>query len=132
MNTFVYLHHILMLTKDETVKNLYCQQIELAFEENWANEIHHIAKQYNIIIEEAYVNSLSREKRKTYITNMITEYGFNQLKSKQTSMKKIQELKYEKLEIQNYLLELHPDIAQLSPLSSMPIRKRNNASFGCM
>ena len=42
---------------------------------------------------------------------MITEYGFNQLKSKQTSMKKIQELKYEKFEMQNYLLELQPDIA---------------------
>ena len=42
---------------------------------------------------------------------MITEYGFYQLKLKQTSMKKIQELKYEKFEIQNYLLELQPDIA---------------------
>ena len=48
--------------------------------------MHHLAKQYSIV-EEAYVKSLSREKWKTYITNMITEYGFNQLKSKQTSKK---------------------------------------------
>ena len=31
---FVYLHHILMLTKDEPVKNFFYQQLELAFEEN--------------------------------------------------------------------------------------------------
>ena len=37
---------------------------------------------------EGYVKLLSREKWKTYVTNMITGYGFNQLKSKQTSMKK--------------------------------------------
>ena len=67
-----------MLTDDESVKNLYYQQSELAFEENWANEIHHLAKQYNIIIEERYVKSLSREKWKRYIANMTTEYGFNQ------------------------------------------------------
>ena len=77
---FVYLHHILMLTNDEPMKNLYYQQLDLAFEENWANEIHHLAKQYSIIVEEDYVKSLSREKWKTY-TNKITEYGFNQLKS---------------------------------------------------
>ena len=59
---FDYLHNILMLTDDESVKNLYYQQSELAFEENWANEIHHLAKQYNIIIEERYVKSISREK----------------------------------------------------------------------
>ena len=94
---FVYLHHILMLTNNEPVKNLYFQQLDLAFEENWANEIHHLAKQYSTIVEEGYGKSLSREKWKTYITNKITEYGFNQLKSKQTSMKKIQELKYELL-----------------------------------
>ena len=67
-----------MLTDDESVKNLYYQQSDLAFEENWANEIHHLAKQYNIIIEERYVKSLSREKWKRYIANMTTEYGFNQ------------------------------------------------------
>ena len=67
-----------MLTDDESVKNLYYQQSDLAFEENWANEIHHLAKQYNIIIEERYVKSLSREKWKIYIANMTTEYGFNQ------------------------------------------------------
>ena len=78
---FVYFHHILMLTNDEPMKNLYYQQLDLAFEENWANEIHHLAKQYSIIIEEDYVKSLSREKWKTYITNKITEYGFSQLKS---------------------------------------------------
>ena len=62
------------------MKNLYYQQPELAFEENWANEIHHLAKQYNIIVEQGYVKSLSREKWKTYIANMTTEYGLNQLK----------------------------------------------------
>ena len=67
-----------MLADDESVKNLYYQQSQLAFEENWANEIHHLAKQYNIIIEERYVKSLSREKWKRYIANMTTEYGFNQ------------------------------------------------------
>ena len=83
-----------MLTSEEPAKNLYYQKLELAFEENWANQIHHLEKQ-NIIVEEAYAKSLSREKWKTYITNMITEHGFNQLKSKETSMKKIQELIYE-------------------------------------
>ena len=100
-----------MLTNHEPVKNLYYQHLELAFEENWANEIHHLAKHYKFIVEERYLKSLSREKWKTYITNMITEHGFNQLKSKQNCMKKIQELKYEKYEIQNYLFELQPNIA---------------------
>ena len=77
----VYFHHILMLTNDEPMKNLYYQQLDLAFEENWANEIHHLAKQYSIIVEEDSVKSLSREKWKAYITNKITEYGLSQLKS---------------------------------------------------
>ena len=74
-----------MLTNDEPVKNLFYQQLE-----NWANEIHHLdlAKRYNIIAEEGYVKLLFREIWKTYITDMITEYGFRQLKSKQTSTKK--------------------------------------------
>ena len=55
-----------MLTNDEPVNNLYYQQLDLAFEENWANEIHHLAKQYSIIVEEGYVKPLSREKSKTY------------------------------------------------------------------
>ena len=67
------------------MKNQYYQQLELAFKENWPNETHHLAK-YNIV-KSGYVKSLSREKWKTYITN-ITEYGFNQLKSKQTNLKK--------------------------------------------
>ena len=99
-----------MLTDGEPMKNLCYQQLNLAFEENYANEIHHLAKQYSIIVEEGYVKSLSREKWKTYITNKITGYGFNLLKSKQTSMKKLHELTYEKFEIQNFLLELQPDI----------------------
>ena len=101
------MHHILKFASDGPVKNLCHQQLELAFKDNWANEIHHIAKRYNIIVEEAYVKSLSREKCKTYITNMITEYGFNQRKLKQANMKKIQELKCEKFEIQNYLLDFN-------------------------
>ena len=56
---FVYLHHILLLTNDKPMKNLYYQQLDLAFQENWANKIHHLAKQYNIIVEEGYVMSLS-------------------------------------------------------------------------
>ena len=59
---FVYLHHIVLLINDEPVKNLYFQQLELIFEENWANKIHHLAKQYNITVEEGYVKSLSRKK----------------------------------------------------------------------
>ena len=70
MRRFVYLHYILMLTNDEPVKNLYYQQLELAFEEHWANEIHHLVKQYNIIVEEAYVKSLPREKCNKYILQM--------------------------------------------------------------
>ena len=68
---FVYLHHILMLTNDEAVKNLYYQQLELLIEEIWQTK--YIIKQYNIIVEEGYVKSLSREKYKTYIT-YITYY----------------------------------------------------------
>ena len=52
---FVYLDHILMLRNDEPVKNLYYQQLEFTFEENWTNEKHHLAKQYNIIVDEGYV-----------------------------------------------------------------------------
>ena len=37
---FVYLNHVLMLTNDEPVKNLYYQQLQLVFEEKWANKIH--------------------------------------------------------------------------------------------
>ena len=60
-----------MLTNDEAVKNLYYQQLELLFEEIWQTK--YIIKQYNIIVEEGYVKSLSREKYKTYIT-YITYY----------------------------------------------------------
>ena len=122
-----------MLTNNESVKNLYYQQLDLAFEENWANEIHHLAKQYSIIVEEGYVKSLSREKWKTYITNKITEYGFNECKSKQSSMKKLQELKYEKFEIQNYLLELQPDIAREAfKVSGMiDVRKNYSNKYNC-
>ena len=55
-----------MLTSVEPVNNLHYQQLDLAFEENWANEIHHLAKQYSIIVEEGYVKPFSREKWKTY------------------------------------------------------------------
>ena len=81
---FIYLHHILMLTNGKPVNSLYYQQLELAFEENLANEIHHLAKQCNIIVEEGYVKSLSRViyVKSLSIANIITEYGFNQLKSK--------------------------------------------------
>ena len=37
---FVYLNHVLVLTNDEPVKNLYYQQLQLVFEEKWANKIH--------------------------------------------------------------------------------------------
>ena len=116
------------------MKNLCYQQSDLAFEENWANEIHHLAKQYSIIVEEGYVKSLSREKWKTYITNKITGYGFNLLKSKQTSMKKLHELTYEKFEIQNYLLELQPDIAReaFKVRSGMiDVRKNYSNKYNC-
>ena len=59
MRSFVFLHYILLLTNVEPMKNLYYQQLHLASEENWANKIHHLAKQYNIIVEEGYVMSLS-------------------------------------------------------------------------
>ena len=78
----------------------------------WGLLLCDLAKQYNIIVEEGYVKLLFTEIWKTYITNMIAEYGFGQLKSKQNSMKKIQELKYQKFEMQNYLLEPQPYITR--------------------
>ena len=73
--------------------------------------MHHLGGKCNIRVVEVYVKSLSREKFETYITN--SWYGFNQLKLKKIYYeKKIQEQKYEKYELQNYVLELQPDIAR--------------------
>ena len=61
---------------------------------------------------------------------MTTEYGFNQLKLKQTSMKKWK-LKYEKFEIQNYFLELQPDISIKVKSGMTDARKNYSNKYTC-
>ena len=105
----IFLHHILHLPPDETVLQIYHQQLKFTFEHNWANNTKMLLCKYKL--DNVDVSSISKSEWKLLATSAINDFAFKWLKSESTSMKKTSSLQYESFETREYLLTCPADVA---------------------
>ena len=103
-----YLHHIITLPDEDQVKLLYFQQLCLPYEKNRANEVKSKMKEYNINYTHETLATMSRNKWKNNVKQIITQYAFQEMTTTASKMTKTKNIQYSQLETQPYLLKLDP------------------------
>ena len=94
------------------------QQLNIPYEQNWGNEINLLKKKYNITSSTNEIIAMSRDKWKTKVKTIISQYAFEEMKVIASKMSKLKEISYTELKVQPYLVQLKPNIAR----SAMKIR----------
>ena len=74
-----FLHHILQLTPDNVVNQVYQQQLKYPSEPNWANTVKSIRKKYNIEEEDETIKEMTKCEWKGIIKKKIQNYAFQEL-----------------------------------------------------
>ena len=99
-----FLHHILNLSTDDPVLQMYYEQLSLPRENNWANECILLRKYYGITLSDKEIKEKSKEMYKTIIEVAVEKVAFEELTSEASNKSKLKLLKYEERSIQPYLV----------------------------
>ena len=103
IHRMMYHHHIITRNDDETIKKIYYKQKEERTKGDWYQLL---LEDFDFIgheIDEEDIKQTPKNIYKKKIKELVKHSAFKLYKEKQTSLKKIRELKYEKLEIKPYL-----------------------------
>ena len=103
MRQLGFLHHILHLTEDDPVKQMYDTQLLLPYEKNWSNKIHSLLLEYNL--EFSTIFTVSKASWKEMVRKVVSRKAFSRLESLSSSMAKVKLVKYQSFSCQKYLRE---------------------------
>ena len=106
-----FLHHILNLSSNDPVLKMYNQQQLLPYEINWANTIKSTTKMYGIEFDEDKIQAMSKEKWKEVVDCKVEQVAFHELICDNASKRKTGDLKYEKLQEQQYVKTAAANVA---------------------
>ena len=120
MRRLIYHHHIINRDNDEVIKKIYQKQEESPCKGDWALLI---KKDFEFIGEQINQNFILNTSKKDYskfIRNKVQSAAFESyLQLKGVSKKKMKDLKYDKLMIQNYLVSDQLSLEDKYLLSSL-------------
>ncbi len=117
-----YLHHILLLPKEDPVRRMHEQQMLYPAEDNWTNSISTLKEKYNLPTDEI-IEAMSKYSWKNMVKQQVTNRAFKSLVDKCKSMSKTRSLVYQdSLQIQDYLVNYPFDVASII----FKIRGRSN------
>ena len=103
MRQLGFLHHILHLTEDDPVKQMYDTQLLLPYEKNWSNKIHSLLLEYNL--EFSTIFTVSKASWKEMVRKVVSRKAFSRLETLSSSMAKVKLVKYQSFSCQQYLRE---------------------------
>ena len=89
-----FLHHIVTLTQDDPVLNLYIQQQQYPNARNWANNIKHLRTIYTLPADNE-IQNLSREAWKRMVKSVVMKRAMVRLKKQCAKLKKTSQLQYD-------------------------------------
>ena len=108
----LFLHHILNLEKNDPVFEVYNESRKYTHEKNWANKIHEILLEFNILMLDEEIATLTKQKWKSLVKKKVSEKAFSFLSTECGKGSKTSQLYYSKFEPQQYLSSLPPCAAQ--------------------
>ena len=109
-----FLHHILTLENSDPVYKMYTELRSFEHEINWASDTKQLCEKYNLLsYEEDAIKCMSKDSWKTLVRKNVETFWFNKLVQECVSMKKTQNLKYDALRCQDYLVAMSPLDAQI-------------------
>ena len=111
----MYLHRILQLEPTDPVYKLFVEMknFSAAGEINWWTGVECSLQKYNLPSDLNVVKSMSKEVFSAAVKKAVTNVAFESLKTECAGMKKTTNLKYDALEVQDYLRELYPSQAKI-------------------
>ena len=101
-----FLHHILLLREDDPVKLLFENMKKFLEEENWWTNVNSLLVTYSLKLED--VKDVTRPVWKRKVSEAVQKVAFRSLLEDCNSKSKTRDLKYSKLERQEYLACLYP------------------------
>lgn len=110
----MYLHRILKLDASDPVKIMFynLKSFHEAGESNWWSGVCDKMEKYQIAIDLEEINSLSKDVFSRRVRKAIEDTAFLDLCSQCSSLKKTSNLRYQRFQIQDYLLKLFPGQAR--------------------
>ena len=130
----IYLQHILKRDKNELLKRVYIAQKENPTEGDFAELVKKDFELLGEVIDENKIEAMDSKTYKDHIKAKIREIAFKDLTTIQATHVKVQDIKYNKLEIQAYMLSplfSSKEVEKLAALRSHSIRgiKKNFSSW---
>ena len=100
----MYHHELLKRNDDETTKKIYMKQTESNCKGDWYRLLENDFKFIDEQIDEDKIKSYTKEEYKKVIKKKVKDAAFKEyIKEKETHKKKLEHVKYERLELQPYL-----------------------------
>jgi hypothetical protein len=107
-----FLHHILSLEVDDPVQKMYRQLLRYPYESNWSNEILSLRKQYNLHQTDEEITQTNRKRWKKLVITTVHKIALHELNDQMRQLKKCHLPEYQKLAVQEYMVNLRPQQAR--------------------
>jgi hypothetical protein len=121
----MYLRTILRREEEELIKRVFKEQERNTTPGDFVELVKADLEKYNMVYDEESIQASQEDNFKTLLRKNIKEVAFNELKRKQESHSKVNEITYDKLEKQSYLISplfANDDVEVLSNLRSHTTR----------
>ena len=130
----MYLHRILLLPIDDPVHQMFLNIMvfDLNGEDNWWSQVKILLPKYNLPLCLEDIKKLKKQRFKRMVKKAIHKAVLDDLTKECSSLKKTNNLTYEKLEMQEYLKVLYPDQARVilkSRCQALDIKTQNTFKF---
>ena len=103
MRRIMYLHHIVRRPETELIRKFYEAQKSKISKGDWVQMVQENMKQINLKMSDLEIAKMSKNKFKKIVKKHITTAAFSELIRVKETHSKMQDTKYNKLEVQDYL-----------------------------
>ena len=108
-----FLHHIINLSEDDPVKQVWRSLRMLPDFRNWWYDIKNLHKVYEVDFSEDDVKSVTKETYNKKIKDLVTKFAQTELKKICKTQSKTRDLDFSTFEMQNYLKVLPPSMSNI-------------------
>ena len=129
-----YLHRVLSLPEEDPVADMFRNMMvfEEAGERNWWSEVKPLLPRYGLPEDLELVKNISKESFKRMVNKGVQFVCTEQLKRECSGLKKTSELRYDGLQMQQYLKEMYPTQAKIilqARSGTLDIKTQNSYKF---
>jgi hypothetical protein len=103
---------VLTLEVDDPVKRMYKQLLRYPFEANWSNEILSLRKKYGLQQTDEEIMETNRKRWKRHVKATVHKFALHELNDQMKKLKKNDLPEYQKLAVQEYMINLRPQQAR--------------------